>query len=126
MKNVLFTLLVLDMLLLFGAGMRMMGATAKEPGTYRYTPSASSSSRVSAAPAAEDAQPSASGDSGNAARFTDAMTNTGGSDAPPGLENAIGGNRPTYEVDINGNPQADNEAALDDARAKIGALGGKP
>lgn len=126
MKNALFALLVIDMLLLFGAGMRMMGAQTKEPVAYKYPAGSAAPPRGAARTGGSARGDAAPADSGNAARFTDAMTTTGGSDAPPGLEGAIGGNRPTYEVDIDGNPQADNEAALDDARAKIGALGGNP
>jgi len=116
MKNALTILVVLDLVLLFVAGIRLNSATE--------TP------RKNPAPVVETADMPAYGDEmpaaaqGSGAAFVDAMTTTG-SDVPPGLEGAIGGNRPTYEVDVDGNPyggQDAQEQGLDDAKDKIKAL----
>jgi hypothetical protein len=118
MKNALIILVVVDLLLVFAAGIRLNGATE--------TP------RKNAAPAVESVAQDGGGyvedtgapAQGNGAAFVDAMTTTGG-DVPPGLEGAIGGNRPTYEVDVDGNPHGGQDAqeeGLDDAKDKIKAL----
>ncbi len=116
MKNALIILVVVDLLLVFAAGIRLNGATE--------TPRKNAAPVVeSVAEAVQAADPAAAAQ-GNGAAFVDAMNTTGG-DVPPGLEGAIGGNRPTYEVDVDGNPygaQDAQEQGLDDAKDKIKVL----
>lgn len=117
MKNALIILVVVDLLLIFAAGIRLNGATE----TPRKNEAPSTETTYETEPGFNEtpaAQP------GAGAAFVDAMTTTGG-DVPPGLEGAIGGNRPTYEVDVDGNPyggQDAQEQGLDDAKDKIKAL----
>lgn len=123
MKYVILAILVLDVLLVGVAGVRISQV--------KDDPAPAASVKTPAKPAASAAEPAApaattAGQKKPGEAAVDALTTKGGSDAPEGLEGAVGANRPTYDVDVEkaGSVQDDQEQSLEDAKNKIKKLPG--
>ena len=107
MKYTLILLFVLDVLLAGAAAIRMAGAPFEDSKPAAVHPPASGTGLEREMPASATPAPGQN-------LVTGMATPAAGADVPPGLEGAVGANRPTYDPDL-----ADPNAALDKRDAAV-------